>query len=221
MVLDSLGTDWKLLLIRQSHNRSPIGRLIWTLRQRRQLVRWYAAGRQAELPELAKHQLIRDYARRFGLHTLVETGTFVGDTVYAMRRDFSRIVSIELDRRLAENARRRFARERHIAILHGDSKALLPQVLKTLDHPALFWLDAHWSGGVTARGEVETPLLDEVATIASHPVEDHVILIDDARFLGRRRDYPSLEQLQQRTADRRPNWLCEEAYGVVRFTPRQ
>jgi hypothetical protein len=48
----------------------------------------------------------------------------------------------------------------------------------------MFWLDAHYSSRDTAKGEVSVPLLDELQVIASHPIKDHVILIDDYRLFG-------------------------------------
>ena len=125
------------------------------------------------------------YGRRFSLATLVETGTFLGAMVEASRDTFTRIISIELDAKLHRQAQRKFARFAHITILRGDSAAVLPEVLKGLSEPCLFWLDGHFSGGITAKSDVETPILQELAAILRHPIKGHVILIDDARaFTG-------------------------------------
>ena len=67
--------------------------------------------------------------------------------------------------------------------------------------PAVFWLDAHWSGGETARGATECPVLGEIAAIRAHSPE-HAILVDDAAlFLApppaphRREDWPDIQIL--------------------------
>ena len=53
-----------------------------------------------------------------------------------------------------------------------------------LEEPTLFWLDGHYSGGVTARGSKETPILDEVDKILSTKESRHVLIVDDARCFG-------------------------------------
>jgi hypothetical protein len=148
---------------------------------------------------------------------LIETGTFLGDNVYRLRDDFERIVSIELDPWLARHARRRFAGLSYISILEGDSGSVLPVVLGQLKEPAVFWLDAHWSGGLTGHGHKETPVADELSAILCHPLDSHAVLIDDAQFLGARPDYPPLEALCALVHRQRPSWVCDEAVGIVRL----
>ena len=60
-----------------------------------------------------------------------ETGTFMGDMIYAVERQFSEIHSIELGGELFEAARRRFAGLAHVHLHHGDSTTVLPELLKT------------------------------------------------------------------------------------------
>ena len=62
--------------------------------------------------------------------------------------------------------------------------------------PALFWLDAHYSGGETAHSKNKaTPIQDELNKILSSEY-DNVILIDDARFFWvGNYNYPDLTQL--------------------------
>jgi len=60
---------------------------------------------------------------------------------------------------------------------------VLQRVLPSVREPCLFWLDAHCSGGDTARGREETPVFRELPQILGHPVEGHVILIDDVQLL--------------------------------------
>lgn len=127
-----------------------------------------------------------------GLASFVETGTFRGDTVEAMRRRFSAIWSIELGHDLALAAQRRFARWPHIEIIEGDSAAVLPTVLPRIEGPALFWLDGHWNGDeLTAPGH--HPLMDELRAVLARGERD-VILVDDVRMFGTG-DYPSLEMV--------------------------
>lgn len=185
--------------------------------ERRAARRWETSGGDDSPPAYVKHNLIRQYSERFSTRVLIETGTFLGDSIYALRRSFDRIISIELDAVLAARARRRFARESHVSVLLGDSAHVLPTVLAELNQPTLFWLDAHWSGGVTAHGEKETPIVEELEAILHHPVDGHVVLIDDARFLGRRQDYPPFEALCAIARILKPDWVCEIGSGIARL----
>ncbi len=219
-VADRVDPDVKLAIMRKTvYNRSGPGVLLWRLQQRRALRRWLRTGRTCAPPAAAKHLLIRSYARAFGTRVLVETGTFLGDTIYALRNDFERIFSIELDPRLARDARRRFAHRSQVTILHGDSGVMLAGLLERLAEPTLFWLDAHWSGGVTAHGDVESPLLAELQLILQHTVDRHVVLIDDADLLGVRPSYPTLSAICELTNRLRPGWNCAEADAIVRLHP--
>jgi hypothetical protein len=166
-------------------------------RDRKALRTWEKIGRSSPPPHVVKEHLIRDYARTFNTGILIETGTYLGDMVYAMRKSFSKILSFELDQSLYEQARRRFAADRHIEIIHGDSGHLLPEYLTNINERCLFWLDGHYSGGITARGELDTPIKRELEHIFAHPIAGHVILIDDARCFTGQNDYPSLDELRE------------------------
>ena len=41
----------------------------------------------------------------------------------------------------------------------------VPELVRQLDGPALFWLDGHYSGGDTAKGELDTPVSAELESI--------------------------------------------------------
>lgn len=143
-----------------------------------------------------KSEILKGYVRRHGLKVMVETGTFLGDMVESLRNDMDHIYSIELSVDLYENACKRFARRRNVTIVQGDSGIILSSILKQINRPCLFWLDGHYSGGITACGSEETPILRELQMIHAHPLaSSHVILIDDARqFRGDK--YPAIKTLE-------------------------
>ncbi len=85
--------------------------------------------------------LIR-YGRRHGTSTLVETGTYQGETVAACLQHFKRIYTVELDQALHGAARDRFADEPTVTVIHGDSYTALTRLASEVAEPALFWLDA-------------------------------------------------------------------------------
>jgi len=188
-------------------------------RDRKALRSWEKIGRSSPPPHVVKEHLIRDYAGTFNTGILIETGTYLGDMVYAMRKSFSKILSFELDQSLYEQARRRFAADRHIEIIHGDSGQLLPQYLTNINERCLFWLDGHYSGGITARGELDTPIKRELEHIFAHAISDHVILIDDARCFAGQNDYPTLDELRELVSERTQGWQFSVEDDVVRIHP--
>ncbi len=118
---------------------------------------------------------------RMGLGHFVETGTFRGDTAAWAGGHFRHVVTIELSPDYHAAAAVRFRGHERIRALQGDSATRIREVVAALEEPALFWLDAHWSGLDTAGREAECPLLAEVAAINASPW-GHVVLVDDARL---------------------------------------
>lgn len=172
----------------------PIRTWVFKQRQKRLYAEWVAKGKPTPPPHLAKQLTLLDFADLYGLRTLVETGTFNGDMVEAMKPHFDRIYSIELSRELYEDARKRFRGDSRIEIIHGDSGIELGNLVPRLTQPALFWLDGHHCEG-TARGDKDTPIHEELAHIFHGTQRGHVIVIDDARDFGSDPAYPTIEQL--------------------------
>ena len=126
---------------------------------------WQEQGRPLPPPAAVKRETLRQYAAKYGLNTLIETGTQHGDTVYFLKRKFSKIVTIELDRELHRKAVQRFAKDKHIECRRGDSGEILYQVVAQLLEPSLFWLDGHYQGGNAARGDKDTPISNELDAV--------------------------------------------------------
>jgi hypothetical protein len=177
------------------------------------------SGRTIPTPSIVKQQIVKRYAHEYGTRTLIETGTFWGDMVDACSRDFAKIISIELDPDLHESARQRFASRRHIEIHQGDSADLLPDLIVDLSEASLFWLDGHYSEGVTARGASMTPIMDELNSICGMPGDGHVILIDDARLFVGEDDYPTVDEVREFVLSRRPHHEFELELDIMRIFP--
>jgi hypothetical protein len=185
----------------------------------RELLSWYLQGRPLPPPHVYKRKTVLRYARRFRLRTLVETGTGDGTMVLGTLTSFEKIHTIELDDRLHEHAVKLFADSPHVELHRGDSSVRLAEVLAGHGGDCLFWLDGHWSGGVTARGPKDTPIAEELEAIFAHPQRGHVLLIDDARFFTGEDDYPALEVLKNRVLTARPGWSFQVARDIIRITP--
>jgi len=168
-----------------------------------------------------KQSVLKEYAGKYNLRILVETGTFYGDMVNAMKEEFDQIYSIELSQCLYKKCVRRFKGDKKIIIIQGDSGVEIKNVVDRIQRPALFWLDGHYSAGITAKGENETPICKELSHILNAPIRNHVIVIDDAWKFGSDPAYPSIEELTQFVMSRRDDLEITIKYDSIRITPKQ
>jgi hypothetical protein len=173
-----------------------------------ELTAWQQAGRPVPPPPVIKHQVIRDHARRYQARTLVETGTFYGDTPFALRGLFEEMHSIELAPGLHQLAVRKMGHLRHLHLHLGDSATLLPRIVPGLTGPVLYWLDGHFCAGPSARSDRDTPVSTELSYLLARPAGQDVILIDDARLFTGRDDYPTLDFVRDYFRQHRPAATC-------------
>ncbi len=140
-----------------------------------------------------KRAFIRAAAKLRPGAVFIETGTFRGETVEALRDDFPRLVTIELFEPLHAAACEKFRGDSRIEPLLGDSATLLPAIIHDIAPSVVYWLDGHYSGPGTACGNI-CPVLAELDAIFTRNNPDDIILIDDARLFGWRAGYPSKKQ---------------------------
>lgn len=174
-------------------------------------------GKSARPPHLYKQKTVKEYAKAFSIRTFIETGTYEGDMVEATRKIFDKVYSIELDMTLYKNAKQRFSRFKNITIIQGDSGKVLPKLLKSIKFSCLFWLDAHYSGGITAKGELETPVIQELQSILNHSIKKHVILIDDAHCFVGQNNYPTVEELKKLVFNINPTLVLSVENDIIRI----
>ncbi|MCK5739211.1 hypothetical protein KAH55_08520 [bacterium] len=197
----------------------PLKNWVNTKRQKRKFIEWEKDGRPAPPPHIVKQRTIRSFAEKFELKILIETGTYYGDMVEAMKGDFNQVYSIELCDELYEKAKKRFDGDGNVRIIHGDSGVELGKLTGMIEEPTLFWLDGHYSAGVTAKGDKDTPIYEELTHIFNaHPSKD-VIIIDDARCFGNDPAYPSIEELSDFIKANRPHANIEVKDDSIRITP--
>lgn len=156
----------------------------------------FANGAPANMHSLMKYRVIRALARRVGADCLIETGTFRGVMAARCARAFKTVLTVELDAKLAAQAKAFLASHRNVTVYQGDAVALLPQMLA---HPGagrcVVFLDAHYSGGDTARGEVPEPAIAELDILARHRDRIAGIVMDDFRCFGVEDGFPTKAQL--------------------------
>lgn len=115
---------------------------------------------------------IQKIIKKFDIFTVVETGTFMGDTTAAFTEMASSVFSIEVNYDLYQRAVSRFQDVSNVMILSGNSPEVLYQMIPAFKTPILFFLDAHWYQ--------YWPILDELRVIAMFAkCRNSVIVIHD------------------------------------------
>ena len=181
--------------------------------------RWQKDGWSLPLPDLMKRSILSKLAKDHGAEVFVETGTFRGDTPWCFRDDFRKIFSIEVQPQLAQLAAKRFSAYPHIEIVEGDSVRKLAEIIPKIDGPVLFWLDGHYSAGVTGRGDDDCPLWGELHAINGNLAHPFGIIVDDARCFGANDGYPTLEELRTYVSENLPNHRMSVENDLIRITP--
>jgi hypothetical protein len=167
-----------------------------------------------KVPHIVKQRTLAEFANRFDLHVMVETGTNLGNMINAQKDSFREIYSIELDQWLAARAKRKFAAFPNIHLYQGDSGQVLPTIMPLIKEPALIWIDAHW-------GAIDAPVKKELECIYRHPVRSHVLLIDDARYFDGHGDYYAIDELRDHAAREYPGSIVEVKDDIIRiYKPR-
>ena len=179
---------------------------------------WKLRGEPRRIPHLLKQRVVLEYARRFRLTTLIETGTYYGEMIAAIGKHFQQIYSIELEPRLAQLAQKRFRGNANVEIIAGDSQSVVPQLVLRVNEPCLWWLDAGYCGWV---GELGNPnrLGTELYSILADSRHDHVILMDDADGVNGEGGSPTLEELIASIVKNYPGRQVEVAHNIIRITP--
>lgn len=114
----------------------------------------------------------------------IETGTYLGNGIKDVLNNYQYIHSIELSDKWYNYNVEQFKEHNNVKMYFGDSKKILPELLHSITEPITIYLDAHYSGGETAFGEEEVPLLYELEILKKREYDD-IIIIDDTRLLGK------------------------------------
>lgn len=181
---------------------------------------WRVKGKPDPPPHPIKIQAILMYAQRLKIKNLIETGTYLGETILATKGYFQKIYSIELGRDLYLLAKKTFRGDKNVEIIYGDSAKVLPQIVKKINKPCVFWLDAHFSEGITTKGATKTPIIKELKTISGSKIKNHVILIDDARNFMGNNDYPTVEEVKTFVKESLPKHKINIENDIIRIIPK-
>ncbi len=176
--------------------------------------------KQSNFPpsHFSKQEALVEIAKYYNLKILVETGTYFGDMLFALYDRFDKFFSIELSNKLYERARKRFKKQSKIYLILGDSSEKLNDIIKQLNEPALFWLDGHYSGGITAKGDKECPVFEELNAIFSSNL-NHVVIIDDARLFVGKNDYPTINSIRDYINTKKSFYKISVINDAIRILP--
>jgi FkbM family methyltransferase len=142
----------------------------------------------------------------FKSNYFVETGPYAGYSInQALDAGFKVIHGIELDSRAAGSTTRNFKDKSNVHIWHGDSGAILYEVIKDIDDRITFWLNTN---NPSMNLNIEhTAILRELDQIKRHHIKTHTILIDSIRDHGNRTfDFISLDSIIAKIKEINPDY---------------
>ncbi|MDA8851359.1 hypothetical protein N9J04_01140 [Candidatus Pelagibacter sp.] len=168
-------------------------------------------------------QLIKEFVfEKYGLVNApwVETGTFLGNTTNFLRDRYPHVYTIEPEIKLYNAALKRF-NGKNVTLYNDVSENVFPKLLKNLSGNINFWLDGHYSEGITFKGKTDCPVEDELNSIEVNlnNFNKITILIDDVRcFLpenSKYSDYPSIDYLVDWARRFNMRWRIEHDIFVI------
>ena len=153
----------------------------------------------------------------------VETGTYMGQTTKFLAESGAFVFSVEPSPTLAKLAQKKFSGIGNIEIINQLSENamydVLTRVLIDQKESVSFWLDGHFSEGVTHLGPVETPIKRELEIISAFMDRFNRvdIYIDDFRcFVRQMPDYPSPHYLSSWAESHQASWDVQHDIFIIR-----
>jgi len=193
------------------------------MRSWRGFLDWGKRSYSAPSPHFIKQIVLLRNA--FPNSTWIETGTYLGQTTDELSKHGSFVYSIEPEPILYSNALAYFKSYPNVEILKGLSEEVFPSLLTKLTGDINFWLDGHYSSGITHKGPQDTPILDELAHISKNL--NHFgkvcVMIDDIRCFNpeivQYASYPTLNVLVDWANQNSLSWNIEHDIFVAKTKP--
>lgn len=135
-------------------------------------------------------QTLKECSKKYGNSIFIETGTFKGKTTEIASKVFEHVYTIELSEGLYGDALEKFKHYPNVTCLQGDSGVVLSSLLADVKENAVFFLDAHWAGDLSARLERDCPVLEELSVISRRNMtHKDLIIIDDISFFDKKGEF--------------------------------
>lgn len=159
---------------------------------------WIGQDFNLPAPQRVKTRVLQRYA--FAEGNWIETGTYLGDTTRFLAKTFPNaiVTSLEPDLPLFSFNKSRLIKYSNIKLVYGTSEDSLSDLVSKETGPVNFWLDGHFSGDITHKGQILSPVLEELKIIELNISRFKVcVFIDDIRdFTGdKTTGYPSKNEL--------------------------
>jgi hypothetical protein len=181
---------------------------------------WRMSGFKAPSPQFVKINVLKRNGIADG--AWVETGTYLGDTTRFLARNFqqNKVITLEPDERIYRFAVYRLRKFKNIEFINGSSELEFDNVLSKLQGSVNFWLDGHFSGDITFKGDLLSPVIKELEMIQKHisRIKKVCVLIDDIRDFNDDSDsgYPSLNYLVDWANKNNLIWQIEHDIFIAR-----
>lgn len=179
--------------------------------------KWRSLNYSAPSPQHVKIRILK--SNSLNNATWVETGTYLGDTTLILSKIAKNVISIEPKHELSVFASTRLKRVKNVEIINATSEECISSVLESISGPTCFWLDGHYSGDVTFLGSKISPILDELATIASYlKANEVVVFVDDFRLFVNsvNTGYPSQDILVEWAVENNLSWTVEQDIFIAK-----
>ena len=101
---------------------------------------------------------------------------------------------------------------KNITFYNGTSEDHIETACAAVQGDVCFWLDGHYSAGITFQGDADTPIVQELAIIEKYlnRYRSVVVIIDDIRCSHLDSDhYPSLNFYVEWSNRNNLNWIIE------------
>lgn len=177
---------------------------------RQRWIDWYRSAVEVGatgIPHDVVSSLLANLGDVAGLNVLIETGTAFGANIINLKDDFDELLTVELSSSHYTAAMEALLPYPNVRVVCGSSAHWVPGIIVHgyPNRPVLFFLDAHYSGGDTAKDSSlehpNCPLVNELREIGLRIVPGTVVVCDDYRlFFGspyHEEGYPSLRTVQR------------------------
>ena len=186
-------------------------------------------------------QFIQQLVAEFKPDIFLETGTYDAMTAKIAAQFFKHVHTVELSEELYEAAVNVLTALPNVSMYCDSSPAMIKKIVPSLNGHILFWLDAHYSGGATARSNNDvsdpdgyTAIRKELKAIKESNVQNCTILIDDIRGFGSIINgaeylgcwaYPSIQEVCRLGKEINPNFAFALVgdvllmYDATQFSP--
>ena len=153
-------------------------------------------------PQFVKEKVFEEY--NLDNSIWIETGTYRGDSTAYLSKISDFVYSIEPSKKYFNLSSKNLKAIKNIELINDISENGIKTILDSIDtrRNVCFWLDGHFSGADTYKGQEDTPIMKELHLIANYfdKFINFRILIDDFRlfdfsYKAKKEKYPDKSEL--------------------------